>query len=217
MGDALGAIFGSGQNTDTSSQPTGSSAELNNLRLQQLQQLFSTNNLSNFATDMSGTGAFNQSPAVANLMQGVNNPDLSNLMSFNDYRDLGLNASSNYINRIATPQINSTMALQGLEGGGAAPEAIANATAQSALPFIQSLPGASTALTMAGPQARALNAQTAASMFPIADQPRALAERNILRQQGIMETGLTGLPFTPSTTGTSDRSSQPLFNWFGQG
>lgn len=210
-------IFGGGQQGTTSSEATGASSDLNNLRLQQLQQLFNTNNLSNFATDMSGTGAYDQSPAVANLMQGINNPDLSNLMSFNDYKDLGLNASSNYINKIAAPQINSTMALQGLEGGGAAPEAIANATAQYALPFIQSLPGASEQLTLAGPRARALNAQTASSMFPIADQPRALAERNLLRQQGVMETGLTGLPFTPSTSGTSDTNKQPFFNWFGQG
>ncbi len=217
MGDALGAVFGSGQNTDTSSEPTGTSSELNNLRLQQLQQLFSTSSLSDFSGDRSGTGAYNTSPAVANLMSGVSNPDLSNLMSFSDYQNLGMDASNNYINRIAAPQINSAMSLQGLEGGGAVPESIANATAQYALPFIQSLPGASTALTLAGPQARALNAQSAMAMFPIADQPRALAERNLLRRQGVTETGFTGLPYTPSTTGTSDRSSQPLFNWFGQG
>jgi len=47
--------------------------------------------------------------------------------------------TQNYINRIATPQLNQQMALQGMEGSGAVPTAIAGATAQYAGPMVQQL------------------------------------------------------------------------------
>ena len=53
--------------------------------------------------------------------------------------DLGLRSTDNYISQIATPRINQAMALQGLERGGAVPSAIARATAETAMPFLQGI------------------------------------------------------------------------------
>lgn len=84
------------------------------------------------------------------------------------------------------------------------------------------LVGAQTGLTnaqawLAGPQAGLLNAQKASTLFPLADYSRGLKEQDLLRRQGVVTTGLTGLPFTPVTDSTAKKSSQPLFNFFGQG
>jgi len=216
VGDALSSVFGSGSKTDTSTEATGSSKELNDLRLKQLNDLFSTGSLSSYATDKKDTGAYTTTAATDKLLSDASKTDTSNLMSLDDYKKAGYGAAADYVNRISTPAINSAAALQGLEGGGAVQEAIANASAKEGLDFVKTLPQASKDLTLAGPQAKLLNAESAAALFPLADQPRSLAEKNLLRQQGVLETGLTGLPFTPSTTGTNDKSSQPLFNWFGQ-
>ena len=52
---------------------------------------------------------------------------------------LGLDTTRNYINEIATPALNRSLALQGLERSGAVPAAIARATAETAMPYLQSL------------------------------------------------------------------------------
>lgn len=56
--------------------------------------------------------------------------------------ELGVGATGNYIDQIATPRLNAALALQGLESGGAVPAAIARATAEHALPYLQSIEGA---------------------------------------------------------------------------
>jgi hypothetical protein len=48
----------------------------------------------------------------------------------------GTDAASNYINRIATPQLMQQATLQGLEGGGAVPASIAKATADVGLQWL---------------------------------------------------------------------------------
>ena len=53
--------------------------------------------------------------------------------------DLGTRATGGYIDTIATPRINQALALQGLESGGAVPAAIARATAETAIPFLQAI------------------------------------------------------------------------------
>ena len=53
--------------------------------------------------------------------------------------DLGTGAVGNYIDRIATPRLNQALALQGLESGGAVPTAIARATAEQAIPYLQNI------------------------------------------------------------------------------
>lgn len=217
VGDALTSIFGGGSNTDTSSTATGSSKELDDLRTGILKDLFKDNTLSSYAGSKTDTGAYTPTAATDKLVTDANNTDTSNLMSLDDYKKAGYGAAADYVNRISTPAINSAAALQGLESGGATQEAIANASAKEGLDFVKTLPQASKDLTLAGPQAKLLNSESAAALFPLTDQSRSLEEKDLLRQQGVLETGLTGLPFTPSTTGTSDKSSQPLFNWFGQG
>lgn len=176
---------------------------------------------------------------------------------YNTAYNTGLNQTGNYISQIATPQIKQALALQGLEGGGALPEAIAKATASIGLPyaqslipmmqqylqgqqgiqqagqqqqaslygtdipvmnsFQQSLPGASTGLAMTPLQQQQMQAQTASTLFPLADYGRSLQEQDLLRRQGLATTAITGIPYTPQTNVKQSTSSQPLFNWFGQG
>jgi hypothetical protein len=191
------------------------------------------------------------------------------------YSDL-VNAGSNYLNRIAAPTAMQAAALQGMEGSGAVPTAIANASAQFSGPamqqlvgqymqagldinqaanaaqaqlgsqymgqqaatlgdygktqaslfgqgmqsgnqFIQSLPGASQTLSMIPEQQRALRAQTAGTLFPMADYARGLREQELAGRRGMFQTALTGIPYTPETTTKGRQSQQPLFNFFGQG
>ena len=227
MGDALGGIFGSGgkQTTDVTLDPQSEAA--NKLRLQQLQSLFSTTPLNAFAVPRADI--YTGSPSVDALFATANtgvgkDADLSNLMSFDDYVKMGLDEGSNYINKVAKPEIIQIAALQGLESGGFVEEAIAKATAGIALPFLQGLPSASAALTTAGPQANVLTsqrdvlgAQRAQVLFPLADYQRALSQEDFLRQQQVSLAGLTGIPFTAATDTTAKKSSQPFFNFFGQG
>jgi hypothetical protein len=193
VGSILGAIFGGGERTEQQTQADPVSRAMNQLRYEQLNNLFSAQPYWEFARPDT-TGAYEPAD-ISKLTQGM--------MSIDDYKKLGLDATSNYISQIATPQIMSTAALQGLEGGGAVPEALAKATAGIALPFIQGLPAA--------------YGQYASSMFPLADYSRSLKEQDLLRRQGVMGTALTGLPYTPGSETTGRRSSQPLFNFFGQG
>lgn len=188
----------------------------------------------------------------------------------------GLDASRNYISQIATPQIQSAMALQGLEQGGAVPAAIARATAESIMPYMQglnqqfmaeqsglsqaniantqqsslarlateaqlqsqfnagqqaagqqyaggranvfgSLPGVYSNLAMLPYQQAGAFGSIASNLLPTLDYQRSLNEQDLLRRQGLFTTGLTGIPYTPSGQTRQSTSSQPLFNWFGQG
>jgi hypothetical protein len=199
----------------------------------------------------------------------------------------GTDAASNYINRIATPQLMQQATLQGLEGGGAVPASIAKATADVGLQwlspivqqslgiqgqlaqgygsdisqlsganaaaqaqlggqntalqsglygdysnavnaaygnrqglesqFMSTLPGAYGTSVTAPAQARSLAAQGAATLFPLADYGRGLQEQDLLRRQGLATTAYTGLPYTPATSTAQRQSTQPLWNFFGQG
>lgn len=221
MGNIGGDIFGSGQRQTATTEPDEISKALNSLRLQQLQGLFSQYPYANYAAP--NPEAYTASPQVSQLLDSATSQqfDFNDLISFDDYLSLGLDQSRNYINQIATPEIMSTLALQGLEGGGAASEAIAKASAQYGLPFVQGLPQASVGLTGARnllPQQVGLaSAQRAGTLLPLADYSRSLREEDLLRQQGVVTSGLTGLPFSPGSSTKQRQSSQPLFNFFGQG
>lgn len=89
------------------------------------------------------------------------------------------------------------------------------ATQNLAIPSQVALTNAQTGLTNAN-RTGAL-AQRAATLFPMADYGRALQEQDFLRRQGVVTTGLTGIPFTPGSSGVQKQSSQPFFNFFGQG
>ena len=230
--------------------------------------------------------------ALAGYGQGIQAAN-DILPSLESYIELGMDAGRNYISQIASPEIRSQLALQGLEGGGALSEALGRATAGIGLEFAQSVPGAAVgfsrtaaqnsgelanlavqsalgtagintgvlgdmadqriaqyaqqiqAMLGAGDQfARSgalqgqagqlglgigqLGAQSAAQFtslapqftndaFRLADYGRALSESDLLRRQGVVTTGLTGLPFTPGSSTTQRERQQPLFNFFGQG
>jgi len=53
--------------------------------------------------------------------------------------ELGIGTTGNYVDQIATPRLNAALTLQGLESGGAVPAAIARATAEQAMPYLQSI------------------------------------------------------------------------------
>lgn len=227
MGDVLSGLFGGGSRTEGTTTPDPTSQRMNAMRMRELSQLFGVMPFSSFAYP-NPDGAYTPSPGVSELYDSaslVNTPiDRSNIMSLQDYINMGMDSTGNYISQIATPQIMSTMALQGLEGSGAVPEAIARATAGIGLPFVQSLPGASaTSSLLPGQQdlqrsqVNLQSAQRAGSLFNFSDYGRQLQEQDLLRRQGVVTTGLTGLPFTPGSSTEGRKSSQPLFNWFGQG
>lgn len=227
MGDVLSGIFGGGSRTTQSTEPDAISQQMNAMRLEQLQALFGAMGYGQFSLPRT-SDVYAPSPAVGDLYNSAamsSEPiDRSNVMSLDDYIKMGMDAGSNYISEIATPQIMSSMALQGLEGSGAVSEALAKATAGIGLPFVQGLPGASQTLSMLPGQQDLLRgqkdllyAQRAGGLFNFADYGRSLQEQDYLRQQGVVTTGLTGLPFTPGSDTVGKKSSQPLFNWFGQG
>lgn len=254
MGDVLTGMFGGGSRTEQETQADPISQQMNAMRLAQLQELFSTGGFGEFAWPRTGD-VYSPSPGVGDLYgsatlsdvspitgavgSALNTPvDRSNLMSLQDYINMGLNETGNYVSQVATPQIMSMMALQGLEGSGAVPEAIAKATAGIGLPFVQGLPGASSTLSLLPGQQDLLRSQNAATLagmlspytardvglaqragglFNFADYGRQLQEQDLLRRQGVVTTGLTGLPYTPGSFTEGRKTSQPMFNWFGQG
>lgn len=216
MGDVLSGVFGGGQRTTATTEPDEVSQALNELRLRELRRLFRNESFSNFADER--PDIYSPDPKVDQLFNtATEDQAFPDLISFDEYLGLGLDQSKNYISQIATPEITSQAALAGLEGGGYIPEAIAKATAQIGLPFVQGLPQASTQLSLAPFQARASEAQRAATLFPLADYGQSLKREDLLRRQGVVTTGLTGLPFTPGQSTAQRQSSQPLFNFFGQG
>lgn len=216
MGSALSGIFGGGQEQSTEQTLDPTTQALNRMRLGQLQGLFGETPLSNYGQPQ--PDIFTASPAVNDLFQQANAaPDLSNLMSLQQYIQMGLDEGSNFISQVATPEIMQQAALQGLEGGGYVPEAIARATAGIAMPFLQNLPGASATLTETPARVRGLNAQTASTLMPLADYQGGLNRLDFGRQQSVALAGLTGIPYQASVNTTQDQSQQPFFNFFGQG
>jgi hypothetical protein len=83
--------------------------------------------------------------------------------------------------------------------------------------FMSTLPSAYGTSITAPAQARSLAAQGAATLFPLADYGRGLQEQDLLRRQGLATTAYTGLPYTPATSTAQRQSTQPLWNFFGQG
>ena len=201
MGGVLTSVLGGGGRTTEKVEATAETKALDQLRLQQLQQLFGITPYSEFAGER--PDIYSPGTATQDLMNRVSSNDL---MSVQDYIDLALNEGKNYISQVATPQIMQSAALQGLEGGGYVPEAIGKATAGIALPFLQSLPNMQQSFV-----------SSAQGLFPITDFNRALREADLTRRQGVVTTGLAGIPFQPETTTHAVQKSAPLFNFFGQG
>ena len=230
MGD-LGTLFGSGQRQSQTTTPDANAQALNFLRKDQLQYLFGQSPYASFAGANPG-GAYVPGQGTLDLIQGATGEyaagggpaDTSDLLSLDEYIKLGLDQAQNYITQIASPEILSQAALSGLESGGAPQEALAKATAQIGLPFVQGLPQASSTLTLTPQQANLTKAQAGAtrtgqatSLFPLADFGRSLQAEDVNRRQGILTSGLTGLPFSPGQSTKGSTNQQPLFNFFGQG
>jgi hypothetical protein len=203
MGDILSGVFGGGERKEERVKPDPIAQALNDLRLQELQNLFGQFSFADMARTR--PDIYKMSAMSKDLLERAVDP--SNILSLEDFMSLGLDQTSNYISEIATPQILSAMNLQGLEGSGAVPEAIAKATAEAGLPFIQGLPQAANMFT-----------NQANTLFTMSDFPRMLRQDDLLRQQGVLTTGLTGLPFTPGSSTLSATRQPSLFeNFMGTG
>jgi hypothetical protein len=92
---------------------------------------------------------------------------------------------------------------------------LANTYGGNAASFAQSLPGASTQLTLAPIQARAGQAAIMSSLQPLADFPRQLKEADFLRRQGLFTTAYTGIPYTPGGTVTGGSATGNIFDQLG--
>lgn len=223
MGGVLTSIFGGGQQQDQTVTPDPTQQELNQIRLDQLSQLFDNFSFSQFAgpnEDISTLDPDSQniiSDIPGNIDRVTDYADNVELLDINDYLNLGLDESSNFISEVATPQILSSAALQGQESSGAVSESIAKATAGIALPFLSTLPGAQSQFTQTGANIAGLPGSFSTSLLPFADQPRQLRQEDFLRQQGIVQTGLTGLPFQPGSQTEGGTASLPFFNLLGAG
>jgi hypothetical protein len=102
-----------------------------------------------------GDRALGLNEALYQRGRGVNESNLLSSLGLADYDaqrslglqdanraralELGIGATGNYIDQIATPRLNAALTLQGLESGGALPAAIARATAETAMPYLQSI------------------------------------------------------------------------------
>ena len=83
--------------------------------------------------------------------------------------------------------------------------------------FAQSLPGAAETLGLLPARERAMRAQAATGLFPMADYARNLRQQDLTRRQDLYSTAFTGIPFTSGGTQKQDTSTKPLFNLFGMG
>ena len=92
---------------------------------------------------------------------------------------------------------------------------LANTYGSNAANFAQSLPGASTALTMAPLQARAGQSAILSGLQPLMDFPRQLQEADFLRRQGLFTTAYTGIPYTPGGTVAGSSGTGNIFDQLG--
>lgn len=223
MGGILSGLFGTSQRQDQRTRPDATQQALNEITLDELSGLFADFNIADFAGPneaISTPGGMSQAflSQVPGYLQRVTDyADNTDLLDINEYIDLGLDETSNYISQIATPEILSAASLQGLESSGAIPEAIAKATAGIALPFIQGLPGANQSFASTGANIAGLPGQYASTLFPLTDFPRQLQQQDFMRQQGVVQTGLTGIPFAPGSTTSGSQGTTPFFNLGGIG
>jgi len=131
--------------------------------------------------------------AYANRSLGVNEAYAKRSLGTQDANraralKLGIGATGNYIDQIATPRLKAELALQGLETSGAVPASIARATAETAMPYLQSIENtygtnqANTLNTLLGLQSgvnTALQGEQAALSQSTAEGNRALGSQRL--------------------------------------
>lgn len=203
MGDILGGVFGGGEQKEQETKPTAEARQANKLKLAELRRIYGSGvSLADF------TGKQRQNYTVSRdtqrLIDKATNP--SNMMSLDEYLKRGTDAGKGYMSKIASPEIMAQLSLQGMERSGAAPEALAKASAGMALPFLGSIPSFMTG-----------SAQQAQTLAGLNDMPRQLRVEDSMRRQGLMTTAFTGIPFSPGSQTQGGTSSLPLFNMFGMG
>lgn len=201
MGDILGSVFGSGQQQDQRTTPDRQGRLANQMKVNQLQQLFRVSDLADYAKN-SGYGKLSaDSLALIDNATGA-----KNRMTLDEYMKLGMDEGKSYMSQIAMPEISSALAMQGMERGGALPEALAKGAASTGLQFMSTIPNFQSANTAAN--------QT---MFQLSDAPRQAGLNEYMRRQGVVMSGFTGIPFSPGSSTVGGTSSLPLFNMFGMG
>ena len=210
MGSIIGGVAGGGEQQKQKVTPDAQAQAMNRLRIQELSNLFAQSPYAGFAQP--GSDAYRPSPETMGLINQFTDP--SQLLTPQEYLSQGLEAglgpARNYMSEVARPEIMNTMALSGLESGGAVSEALAKAGAGVAMPYLTSLMG-----NLPGVQQTMQMGQ--GQMMGFSDLPRSLQAEDLLRRQGVVQTGLTGLPFTPGQTSKGGTSSLPLWNLFGTG
>ena len=202
MGSVITAGLGGGEQTGSTVKPDAEATALNKIKREQLEKLFEQQSLASFAKDR--PELYQLSDRSNTLLRNMTGA--GNRMSLDEYMQLGLDSGKSYLSQVATPEIMNTLALQGQARSGAAPEAIAKATAGIALPFLESIPAFQQA-----------NTQSNATLLNMSDIPRQLKAQDYARQQGVVTSGFTGIPFHPGSLTTGEKSSLPLANLFGFG
>jgi hypothetical protein len=101
MGGILDSIFGSSKNQNQTTSPDATSRAMNNMRLQEMQRMFGSNSLSDYAN--SGGEAYDPSNYVSDALRNQDSYDSqwtrNNGMTFNDYRDTGYRENDRTYNR----------------------------------------------------------------------------------------------------------------------
>lgn len=202
MGDLFTGLFGGGESTSSTITPDAEAVAMNKLRKEQLEGLFDQVDYSEFAK--ARPDIYSLSDQSTDIMNQASDPN--NLMSLDQYMNLGAKAGGSFMEQIAGPEIASTLAMQGMEGSGAYPEALAKGAASIGLPFLQSIP-----------QFGVGRQQQAQGMFDMSMMPQQLKQQDLMRQQGVVTTGLTGIPVSPGSSTEGGTNIAPLWNMFGSG
>ena len=210
MGSIIGGVAGGGEQQKQKVTPDAQAQAMNRLRIQELSNLFAQSPYAGFAQP--GSDAYRPSPETMGLINQFTDPrPVTYAARVSTARLAGrVRPCSVLYERDRTPEIMNTMALSGLESGGAVSEALAKAGAGVAMPYLTSLMG-----NLPGVQQTMQMGQ--GQMMGFSDLPRSLQAEDLLRRQGVVQTGLTGLPFTPGQTSKGGTSSLPLWNLFGTG
>lgn len=202
MGDILGSVFGGGKQSAETQTADPISQAGNQLRYQQLANLFQNQAYSDYG--VMRPDIFSLDQRSSNLLDQFTNSD--NLMSLQDYLDLGTKSGQNYLTQIASPEMASNLSLQGMQDSGAMQEALAKAGASIGMDFLKTIPAF-----------KSVQNQQMGQLFSMAQTPQNLRQQDYLRTQGVVTTGLTGLPYTPTISKQGEEGSLPLFNLFGMG
>jgi hypothetical protein len=202
MADILTAITGGGSRQKQGEQtlPDPVAQSMNQMRFDQLRTMFERGGgAPAFAGAMpdifSMTG--DESRFRGQAMNQAGTPGMGTQDWLTSSMQMVSPAAGSLLSNITAPAIQNQMSLAGLGRSGAGTEALARAGMEMALPMAmqlsQQMPQADIAL-------RGANLDRMMTGMNLGAIPRQLAQEDILRRQGLMTTGLTGIPFTPGSS-----------------